>query len=120
MLSAANVVTADPFDCQALKDLSAQLDEGGFFTPSHFWRWKLMLWVPLFFLFYGALVILPWGPLWLLLVPVASVGLLTMGYVGHDAGQYALSKKRWVNDFWGQYGMPFLCGMSFAFWLSLH
>ena len=43
-----------------------------------------------------------------------------MGYVGHDAGHFALSKARWVNDFWGQFGMTFLCGMSFGFWRSRH
>jgi fatty acid desaturase len=43
-----------------------------------------------------------------------------MGYVGHDAGHFALSRKRWVNDFWGQFGMTFLCGMSFGFWRSRH
>jgi fatty acid desaturase len=43
-----------------------------------------------------------------------------MGFVGHDAGHYALSKKRWVNDVWGQFSMTFLCGMSFGYWRSRH
>ena len=55
-----------------------------------------------------------------MLAVLSSVALLTMGFVGHDAGHYALSRKRWVNDFWGQFGMTFLCGMSFGFWRSRH
>jgi fatty acid desaturase len=107
-------------DCQALKDLHAQLESRGLFKRSHFWRRKLLLWIPLFFLSYLALIVLPLGLVWLGLVPVASVALLTMGYAGHDAGHHALSRTRWVNDFWGQFGMTFLCGMSFGFWRSRH
>jgi len=120
MSSAAALATANPRHCQALKDHYARLDERGLFTPSHFWRWNLLGWVPLFFLSYGALIVAPPGWWWLFLIPAASVALLRMGYVGHDAGHYALSKKRWVNDFWGQFGMTFLCGMSFGFWRSRH
>lgn len=105
---------------EALKDLRAQLDARGVFEPSHFWRWKLLFWVPTFFLSYVGLLLLPFGPIWVILAVAASVGLLTMGYVGHDAGHYALSKTCWVNDFWGQFGMTFLCGMSFGFWRSRH
>jgi fatty acid desaturase len=119
-LSAGSLATVDPRHCQALKDLHTELDQRGLFAPSHFWRWKLLVWIPLFFASYAALVARPPGPLWLILIPLASVGLLTMGYVGHDAGHHALSKKRWVNDFWGQFGMTFLCGMSFGFWRSRH
>ena len=43
-----------------------------------------------------------------------------MGYVGHDAGHFSLSRSRRVNNFWGQFGMTFLCGMSFGFWRSRH
>ena len=63
---------------------------------------------------------LPVGPWWLLLVPLAAVALLTMGFVGHDAGHYALSRRRWINDVWGQLSMTVMCGMSFGFWRSRH
>jgi fatty acid desaturase len=106
--------------CEALKDLHARLDERGLFEPCHFWMRKLSIWVPTFFLSYVGLLVLPFGPVWVILAVAASVGLLTMGYVGHDAGHHALSKTRWVNDFWGQFGMTFLCGMSFGFWRSRH
>jgi fatty acid desaturase len=105
---------------QDLKDLHGDLEERGFFAPSSFWRGKLLIWVPLFFVSYLGLLWLPFGFLWLLLAPVCAVAMLTMGFVGHDAGHYAVSRKRWVNDFWGQFGMTFLCGMSFGFWRSRH
>jgi fatty acid desaturase len=60
------------------------------------------------------------GLLWIALAPLCAVGLLTMGFAGHDAGHGALSRSRWVNDFWGQFCMTFLCGMSFGFWRSRH
>src|SRR5580765_2066622 len=85
--------------CQALKDLHAALEQRGLLAPSHFWKRKLLTWIPTFFASYVALLVLPFGPLWLLLVPLASVALLTMGYVGHDAGHHALSRNRWINDF---------------------
>jgi len=107
-------------DSGALKDLHARLDERGVFEPSRFWTRKLLIWIPTFFLSYAGLVALPVGPVWIALAPVASVALLTMGYVGHDAGHFALSRTRWVNDFWGHFGMTFLCGMSFGFWRSRH
>ena len=79
-----------------------------------------MLWVPVFFAAYLALLALPFGLLWLAMVPVSSVAFLTMGYVGHDAGHGALARNRAVNDFWGQFGMTFLCGFSFGYWRSRH
>lgn len=118
--AASSTADPDPDPGQALRELHEQLEERGFFTTSHFWRWKLLFWIPAFFLSYLALLVLPFGLSWLLLVPLASVGLLTMGYVGHDAGHYSLSKTPWINDFWGQFGMTFLCGMSFGFWRSRH
>ncbi len=111
---------SDAGSTQALKDLRDRLDERGLFAASRFWTRKLLFWVPAFFLSYFGLLILPFGVVWLLLALTASVGLLTMGYVGHDAGHYALSKRRWVNDIWGQFAMTFLCGMSFGFWRSRH
>ena len=109
-----------PLDPRALKDLHARLDARGLFAPSRFWTLKLLLWIPAFLLSYLGLFLLPFGVVWLLLALVASVGLLTMGYVGHDAGHFALSRRRWVNNLWGQFGMTFLCGMSFGFWRSRH
>jgi fatty acid desaturase len=103
-----------------LRDLHAELARHGLFEPSRFWRWKLLFWLPALLLTYIGLVVLPFGPLWLLLAPLCAVALLTMGFVGHDAGHYALSRRRWVNDVWGQLGMTLLCGMSFGFWRSRH
>jgi len=109
-----------PSHRQDLKDLYAELKAQGLFEPGHFWMWKMAFWIPTFFLSYAALVVLPFGPWWLLLAPLCSVALLTMGFAGHDAGHYALSRRRWVNDLWGQFGMTFLCGFSFGFWRSRH
>jgi fatty acid desaturase len=103
-----------------LKDLHAELAGQGLFEPSHFWRRKLLFWAPAFLLSYLGLILLPFGPLWLLLAPLSAVALLTMGFVGHDAGHYALSRRRWINDVWGHFGMTLLCGMSFGFWRSRH
>jgi fatty acid desaturase len=103
-----------------LRGLHEDLQRRGLLTPSHFWKWKLLFWVPVFFLSYFALMVMPFGPSWLLLAPLASVAMLTMGFVGHDAGHYALSRRPWINDVWGQFGMTFLCGMSFGFWRSRH
>jgi fatty acid desaturase len=103
-----------------LKELHAELRQQGLFEPSHFWKRKLLLWFPLFFLSYLALLVLPFGWLWLLVAPVCAVSWLTMGFVGHDAGHYALSRKPWINDVWGQIGMTFVCGMSFGYWRSRH
>jgi fatty acid desaturase len=107
-------------DTGDLRDLHAELARRGLLEPSHVWRWKLLFWTPTFLLSYLGLVVLPFGVSWLLLVPVSAVALLTMGFVGHDAGHYALSRRRWVNDAWGQLGMTLLCGMSFGFWRSRH
>src|SRR5262245_12710842 len=118
--SAAEEPPAGSDHCQALKSLHAELEQRGLLAHSHFWRWKLGTWVPAFFASYFALLVLPFGPLWLMLLPLAAVAQLTMGYVGHDAGHYALSKRPWINDVWGHFGMTFLCGMSFGFWRSRH
>jgi fatty acid desaturase len=117
---AVAVESAGQDHCQALKDLYAALEQRGLLAPSRFWQRKLLFWVPALVASYVGLLVLPFGPLWLLLVPLASLAMLTMGYVGHDAGHHALSRKRWINDFWGHFGMTFLCGMSFGFWRSRH
>ena len=44
---------------------------------------------------------LPFGFVWLILARTASVGLLTMGYVGHDAGHFALSRRAVGEQFLG-------------------
>jgi len=109
-----------PDDAQALRDLHLELDRRGLLEPSTVWERKLLVWIPILFLSYLGLLALPFGLLWLALVPLASVAFLTMGYLGHDAGHYALSKRRWVNDVWGHFGMTFLCGFSFGFWRARH
>jgi len=81
---------------------------------------KLLFWIPAFFLSYFALLVVPVGLAWLILAPLCAVAALTMGFLGHDAGHYALSRKRWVNDAWGHFGMSFLCGMSFGYWRARH
>ena len=118
--SQAQQAEGGPDDAQALRDLHLELDRRGLLEPSGIWARKLLIWIPILFLSYLGLVALPFGLLWLLLVPVASVAFLTMGYLGHDAGHYALSKRRWVNDVWGHFGMTFLCGFSFGFWRARH
>jgi fatty acid desaturase len=107
-------------DAQALRDLHLELDRRGLLEPSGVWVRKLMVWIPILLFSYLGLLALPFGLLWLALVPLASVALLTMGYLGHDAGHYALSKRRWINDVCGHFGMTFLCGFSFGFWRSRH
>jgi fatty acid desaturase len=119
-ISNVSVPAVDSSDCQALRDLHSELEARGLLAPSRFWQRKLLLWVPTFFLSYLGLVMLPIGLAWLVLVPLSSVAFLTMGYVGHDAGHYALSKKPWINDAWGQFAMTFLCGMSFGHWRGRH
>jgi fatty acid desaturase len=105
---------------QYLKDLHAELDARGLLEPTGVWRRKLLFWLPAFFVSYLALLAIPLGPLWLVLVPLAALAQLTMGFLGHDAGHYAVSRKPWINDVWGQFGMTLLCGMSFGFWRSRH
>lgn len=112
--------SADPSLGPAVRELRAELEAKGLMAPSSFWRGKLLFWIPCFFLSLLGLVVLPVGPLWFALVPVSSVAFLTMGFAGHDAGHYALSRKPWINDVWGQFAMTFLCGMSFGYWRKRH
>ena len=112
--------SVNPSHARALRELRAELEDRGLMAPSTFWRGKLLFWIPTFFISFLALVLLPIGPTWFLLVPVSSVAFLTMGFVGHDAGHYALSRKPWVNDLWGQVAMTWLCGMSFGYWRKRH
>jgi len=111
---------SEPCHQQLLKDLHNELEGEGLLAPSRLWMWKLLFWIPAFFATYGALMVVPFGPWWLLLVPVSAMGLLTMGYMGHDAGHYSLSRQRWVNDVWGHVAMTFMCGMSFGYWRARH
>ncbi|HVR63293.1 MAG TPA: fatty acid desaturase, partial [Polyangia bacterium] len=118
--SQGRLVEDRPDDAQALRDLHLELDRRGLLEPSGVWRWKLLVWIPVLLLSYLGLLALPFGLLWLALVPLSSLAFLTMGYLGHDAGHYAVSKRRWVNDVWGHFGMTFLCGFSFGFWRARH
>jgi fatty acid desaturase len=115
-----DAIELNPKDTRSLKELRAELERHGLMEPTQLWRRKLLLWVPVFFLSYLGLVALPFGWLWLICAPLAALGILTMGYVGHDAGHYAISRKRWINDVWGQFAMTVVCGMSFGFWRVRH
>jgi len=103
-----------------LKTLYAEFKRRGFFEPSHLWKGQLLLWIPLFAVSYAVLIVRPWGAWSLLAAPVSAVALLTMGFMGHDAGHYALSRKAWINDLWGQITMTVLCGMTFGHWRASH
>lgn len=103
-----------------LKTLHAEFKRRGFFEPSHHWKGQLFLWVALFAASYVTMLVRPWGRWSLLAAPVSAVALLTMGFIGHDAGHYALSRKAWVNDLWGQIAMTVLCGMTFGYWRASH
>lgn len=113
-------IVCSPTHRQDLKDLHAELDAHGLLEPTGVWRRKLAYWIPTVVVSYLALLMVRIGPLWLLLAPLAAVAQLTMGFLGHDAGHYAISRKRWINDVWGHVGMTLLCGMSFGFWRSRH
>jgi fatty acid desaturase len=110
----------EPSHPHLLRELHDELDRRALLAPSRLWSCRLLLWAPTFLVSYFAMMVVPFGPLWLLLAPLASVALLTMGFAGHDAGHYALSRKPWVNDLWGQLAMTLLCGMSFGTWRPSH
>jgi fatty acid desaturase len=118
--TAAQISSARPSNLILLRQLRAELAARGLFAPSRFWAKKLLFWVPAFFVSYFALMVVPFGLWWLALAPLASMGMLTMGFLGHDAGHNAISRKRWVNDACGKFGMSFLCGMSFGAWRARH
>jgi fatty acid desaturase len=120
MPQAISAVAPSPSHYQLLRDLREELEGKGLLTPSGLWRRKLLLWIPAFVGAYLGMLLTPVGPLWLLLAPLASVALLTMGFAGHDAGHGALSRKAWVNGLWGQITMTLMCGMSFGSWRSRH
>jgi fatty acid desaturase len=109
-----------PSHQQLLRELHRDLEQRGLLAPSRFWTGKLLFWIPVFLISYVAMMVLPWGPARLLLAPLTSIALLTMGFAGHDAGHNALSRTRWVNDLWGQVAMTLLCGMSFGSWRARH
>ena len=47
---------------------------------------KLLLWVPTFFLSYFGLLVLPFGPVWVILAVAASVGAVVGRAVGRAVG----------------------------------
>lgn len=112
--------TSPPCHQQLLKDLHAELEGEGLLAPSRHWIWKLAFWVPVFLASYGGLMVVPFGPWWFLLVPASAMAMLTMGYLGHDAGHYALSRRRWINAFWGHFTMSLMCGINFVNWRTMH
>ncbi len=106
---------------QLLRELHLDLEEKGFFAPSWLWSWKLLFWIPTLGCAYLALILAPrFSAAWWVLLPIAAMAMLTMGFVGHDAGHGALSRRAWVNELWGQIGMSALCGMSFGYWRPRH
>ena len=60
------------------------------------------------------------GFLWCGLALVSALGMLQMGFAGHDCGHFALSKSRRVNDWVGQVCMTMVAGMSFGHWRHQH
>lgn len=109
-----------PSHQQLLRELHRDLAQRGLLAPSRFWAGKLLFWIPVFLISYVAMMVLPWGPIRLLLAPLTAMALLTMGFAGHDAGHNALSRTHWVNELWGQLAMTLLCGMSFGSWRARH
>jgi len=60
-----------------------------------------------------------WYVLLLLIVPLSFVAT-HFGYLGHDAGHWAISNKEWVNEMMGQLSYSFLLGGSFSYWKYKH
>ena len=54
----------------------------------------------------------------------ASLGLallsLQVGFVGHDAGHGAVSRKKWVNVFFGHICFTVVNGLGFSYWRESH
>ncbi len=103
------------------KEVRERLKEGRLFDgPDHSGIFKFAFWLPTFVLSFALLPMLKARWLWCADVLVASVGLLQMGFVGHDCGHFALSTSRRVNDWIGQVAMTVMCGMSFGHWRHQH
>lgn len=60
----------------------------------------------------------PWVVAFLLLVLAQTVTQLA--YLSHDAGHRAISNDRRVISFIGHFGMTFLTGFSFSWWMHSH
>lgn len=110
-------------NCQSLKfkELRDRLKERALFdTPDHSGIVRLLFWLPMLLSSFALLHVLKVGWLWTADLFLASVGLLQMGFIGHDCGHMALSTSRRVNDWVGQLAMTALCGMSFGHWRHQH
>lgn len=81
---------------------------------------RLALLVPLFVAGFAALLVVPRGPAWALVVLATGFVSVQLGIVSHDAGHGAVHRDRRWNGFWGHAGMTFACGLSFTHWRIVH
>ena len=102
-------------------ELRKKLEQSGLLKPTPFY------YVVIFFFYLNLLAILLWlinyFNKWyitaLLAFPV-SVVCMQFGYLGHDAGHRAISKKSLWNSFIGQISLSLITGFSFTSWVKSH
>lgn len=69
---------------------------------------------------FAALIYLhPWYVVILMALPLSFI-CVQFGYLGHDAGHWAISRRRMVNDVVGYFCHSFILGGSFAYWKYKH
>lgn len=112
----------DPVRDHALVvELARRLRAAGCFARcDRLYARRLVLLVPGFVAGFAALLEVPHGPAWVLVVVATAFVSVQLGIVSHDAGHRAVHRSRGWNDFWGHAGMTFACGLSFTHWRIVH
>lgn len=114
-------VTTDAADNKLLAQLRERLHQAGFFLPPDgFLLIKAVVLTLIFSLAYAALLTLRHGGLLALTVGLLGLSMVQFSLLAHECGHFAASRKRWVNDLWGYFGMSLICGVSFSRWRPAH
>jgi fatty acid desaturase len=113
-------MATDGGDAELVEVLRAELLRAGLFDPLSFFYWIKGI----------TLTALQAIGYWLLTqeqtgarlggVLLSALGMVQFGILAHDGGHGSISRTRWVNDFWGYFGMSWVCGMSFSRWRAAH
>lgn len=111
----------DPTDSSLYRELRAELALAGCFQPA---PWALARQIAIVLTIYGAafatLVSDPSWPIRLVALLAIAFACVQAGYISHEAGHGALTRRRWLASLYGQTFMTFLAALCYSHFQDIH
>ena len=101
--------------------LRSELVQAGCFKPAPIQHGVHMLGIVILYAWgYSILIFQPTGSIYFIALVVLAFATVQAGFIAHEAGHGAITKRRWLAQLIGQFFDSFLAALSYAHYQSIH